>query len=70
MKLKSHLFFRKDDELLERCREISKAKLKIMLKNSSIVNLHSTRNIQKLKRNLIMEKSTQIFLIINTYRKF
>ena len=44
-------------------------KLKIISKKNLIVNLCTMKNVEKLKENLIMEKSTQIFTIIKYQKK-
>ena len=44
-------------------------KLKIVSKKISIVNLYTMKNIWKLKQNLVMEKSINIFRIIKYQKK-
>ena len=61
-------FLIKDDELLEKHNEIWE-KIKIVSQNSFAVNQYTMTNIQKLKQNPIMEKSTQLFMIIKYQNK-
>ena len=61
-------FLIKDVELLEKHNEIWE-KIKIVSQNSFAVNQYTMTNIQKLKQNPIMEKSTQLFMIIKYQNK-
>ena len=61
-------FLIKDVELLEKHNEIWE-KIKIVSQNSFVVNQYTMKNIQKLKQNPIMEKSTQLFMIIKYQKK-
>ena len=44
-------------------------KLATLSKKNVAVNLYAMKNIQKLKENLLMEKSKQIFTIIKYQKK-
>ena len=44
-------------------------KLVLLLKTDLIVNVYKMRNIQKLKKNLMMEKSIKIFIMIELQKK-
>ena len=61
-------FLIKDVELLEKHNEIWE-KIKIVSQNSFVVNQYTMKNIWKLKQNPIMEKSTQLFMIIKYQKK-
>ena len=44
-------------------------KLVLLLKTDLIVNVYKMRNIQKLKKKLMMEKSIKIFIMIELQKK-
>ena len=44
-------------------------KLVLLLKTDLIVNVYKMRNIQKLKKNLMMEKSIKILIMIELQKK-
>ena len=61
-------FLIKDEKLLENIIRLGKKSATLSKKNLT-VNLYTMKNIQKLKQNIIMDKSTQIFTIIEYQKK-
>ena len=62
-------FLVKDEKLLEKYNEIWKKVRNITKKDFGTNAVYNEKYIKKLKQNLIMEKSTQIFTIIKYQKK-